>query len=158
VMMALMNNWDVKDENNSIYEPKERARGSADQIYAVSDLGATFGTPGLSWPSSKSRDNVREYQRAKFIGRVGSDRVDFTSPKRAGLWYLITMPQFIKRMRLRWIGRDIPRKDARWIGDILGQLSSEQISDAFRAAGYSRDEVLVLTNVVENRISELREL
>jgi hypothetical protein len=48
VAMALINNWDVKDENNSVYEYKHDKDGPA-QIYMVSDLGASFGTPGRSW-------------------------------------------------------------------------------------------------------------
>src|SRR5580700_4201377 len=38
VMMAVINNWDLKDENNAIY------RNGSDRIYMVSDLGASFGT------------------------------------------------------------------------------------------------------------------
>ena len=44
VMMALINNWDLKDENNAIY----REKPVRDQIYEVSDLGASFGTTGRS--------------------------------------------------------------------------------------------------------------
>ena len=36
--MALINNWDLKDENNTSFR-NENAR-----TYEVSDLGATFGT------------------------------------------------------------------------------------------------------------------
>ena len=37
--------------------------------------------------------------------------------------------------------KHIPIADARWIGDRLGQLSTEQISDAFRASGFSPADV-----------------
>ena len=49
VMMALMNNWDLKDENNAIYRIKHSgdSAGSA-EIYMVSDLGASFGTTGIT--------------------------------------------------------------------------------------------------------------
>ena len=45
VLMAVMNNWDLKDRNNSVYltpdtPPEER--------YVVSDLGASFGSTGLN--------------------------------------------------------------------------------------------------------------
>jgi len=40
---------------------------------------------------------------------------------------------FFMRMHMRWIGRNIPRNDVRWIAQILAQLSPEQIRDAFRA-------------------------
>ena len=42
VMMALINNWDLKDENNELYGGKN----AAEQVYIVSDLGASFGTTG----------------------------------------------------------------------------------------------------------------
>ena len=46
VMMALINNWDLKDDNNALYGWKN----ATDRVYIVSDLGASFGTTGLSFP------------------------------------------------------------------------------------------------------------
>ena len=37
-------------------------------------------------------------------------------------------------MHLRWIGRNIPIEDAKWVGGLLAQLKPAQIQDAFRAA------------------------
>jgi len=59
---------------------------------------------------------------------------------------------------MRWIGRDIPRGDAKWIGELLSQLSRDQIRDAFRAAGYSPAEVEQFSDVVEKRIAQLQNL
>jgi hypothetical protein len=44
------------------------------------------------------------------------------------------------------------------MGQLLGQLSPEQIRDAFRAAGYSPQEVEGFTRVVEERIGQLEKL
>jgi hypothetical protein len=44
------------------------------------------------------------------------------------------------------------------MGQVLGQLSQEQIRDAFRAAGYSAPEVNEFANVVQSRIAELNAL
>jgi hypothetical protein len=44
-MMALLINWDLKDENNAIYTDTAQA-GST--LYEVSDLGASFGRSGDS--------------------------------------------------------------------------------------------------------------
>jgi hypothetical protein len=44
------------------------------------------------------------------------------------------------------------------MGDLLARLSPQQIRDAFRAAGYSTDEVEQLGKVVERRIGELEKL
>lgn len=62
VMMALLNDWDLKEDNNVIYQrPGEAPR------YAISDLGATFGRTGDALTRSKS--NLSDYRRAKFIGK-----------------------------------------------------------------------------------------
>ena len=61
-------------------------------------------------------------------------------------------------MDLRWIGKNIPRSDARWIGGLLAQLSPEQIRDAFRAAGYSPEQVEGFAAVLQARIAELNTL
>ncbi len=68
------------------------------------------------------------------------------------------MPEFARRLGLRWIGRNIPRSDAKWIGKLLALLSRDQIRDAFRAAGYTSDEVEGFTQVVLKRIAALNEL
>jgi hypothetical protein len=57
-----------------------------------------------------------------------------------------------------WIGKNIPRADARWMGDLLGQLSPSQIRDAFRAAGYTPEQIDGFTAVVQKRIAALRAL
>src|SRR5919202_1566995 len=47
VMMALLNNWDLKDSNNVVlYVPAASDKSVAESLYAISDLGATFGKTG----------------------------------------------------------------------------------------------------------------
>ncbi|MEW6735863.1 MAG: hypothetical protein AB1489_31510, partial [Acidobacteriota bacterium] len=50
VMMALINNWDLTERNNSIYYDKQSAR----LYYVVHDLGATFGKSGNDYSRSKN--------------------------------------------------------------------------------------------------------
>jgi hypothetical protein len=157
VMMALMNSWDLKDENNAIYE-KDGGTDAPQKIYLVSDLGASFGTTGYSWSQAMAKGNLKSYEHSKFIGKVHSEFVDFNSPSRPALIYFFDVPGLISRLRMRWIGRHIPRQDARWVGDILSHLSSEQIHDAFRSAGYSDQEVERYSKVVEDRIAQLTKL
>jgi hypothetical protein len=153
VMMALVNNWDLTDENNKVYEEKRGER-----VYMVSDLGSTFGTPGLTWPMSKARGNVSTYSHSKFITKVTADTINVGAPHRDSLFFLATPHEFFKKLKLRAIGKNIPRDDAHWMGELLGQLSPEQIRDAFRAAGYSPQEVGGFASVVERRIAELQKL
>ena len=159
VMMALLNSWDTKDMNNTVLEQKSKdGLDGAPQIFFISDLGASFGAPGFAWPHSKSRGNLKAYSDSKFIKKVTADYVDFNAPARSALIRSFDVPDFVKRIRLRWIGRRIPIADARWIGGLLGQLSATQIRDAFRAAGYSPEEVEGYSRVIEARIAELKQL
>lgn len=157
VMMALLNNWDLKNANNSIYE--ERDNGDHPVLhYVVTDLGASFGSTGLSFPDSRSKGDLSVYSKSKFIKTVHGQYVDFNVPTRPNLFHLVNPKEFIMRMRLRWIGNDIPRADARWMGERLSQLSKDQIRQAFRAADYSPQQVEEFTNVLEKRIKELSQL
>jgi hypothetical protein len=154
VMMALINNWDLKDDNNDIYGGKE----SPEQVYMVSDLGASFGAPGLSFPFSRSKGSLDAYTHSKFITKVRPDDVDFRTPSRPALIYAFGLPNFVRRVRMDSLGKHIPREDARWIGQILSRLSSNQIHDAFRAGGYTPDQVEAFTKVIQTRIAELNSL
>ena len=155
VVMALINNWDLKDENNSIYEEKEADDPSPKLRYAVTDLGASFGTTGRSWTHSRSKGNLQSYRSSKFIKKVGPEYVDFNVPTRPSLIFVATPKEFMDRMDMRWIGKHIPRSDAQWIGNLLAQLSPSQIRDAFRAAGYSPEQIDGFSAVVVKRIAEL---
>src|SRR6185503_4722270 len=63
VLMALMNNWDLKDSNNAVYQGKK----DLEQIYLVSDLGASFGPTGFKMSHEGSRGNLDAYKRSDFI-------------------------------------------------------------------------------------------
>ena len=84
--------------------------------------------------------------------------MDFHDPARPALFFLFTPREYFAKLRLRWIGRRIPRQDARWMGDVLRQLSQQQIRDAFRAAGYSANQIEQGAQVVEKRIAALENL
>jgi hypothetical protein len=152
VMMSLLNNWDTIDGNTAIYEtPRGR-------IYVVSDLGAAFGPGRETWPLRHAQGNLEAYRKSKFVKKVTADYVDFHAPHRPELWYLFLPREYFGKSRLRWIGRGIPRGDARWLGELLGRLSPEQIRDAFRASAYSPEETEGFAKAVEERIAKLREL
>ncbi len=154
VMMALINNWDLKESNNALYGGKD----AAEQVYIVSDLGASFGTTGLTFPFSHSKGNLNSYIHSGFVGKVSPEYVDFRTPSRPALIYAFGLPAFMHRVRLDNTVHHIPREDARWIGKLLSSLSSDQIRDAFRAAGYAPKQVDLFTSVVQDRIQELNRL
>jgi hypothetical protein len=157
VMMALINNWDVKDDNNSIVEKEDKTSGHGEEIYMVKDLGASFGTPGFV-RGDRAKGNLESYSHSKFITKTTADYLSFAAPARPSLAVLVNPFDYVYRMRLRWVGRKIPRSDVKWIGSMLARLSPNQVRDAFRAAGYSQPEVEGFVGIIENRIAALNDL
>ena len=150
VMMSLLNNWDLKDINNSIYAVGGERR------YLVSDVGATFGKTGNSLGRSKS--DLKEYEDSKFIEKDTPAEVDFTLHSRPFVLTAINVPNYEKRTKMENVTKHIPPADAKWLGQLLGQLSKEQIRDCFRAAGYSPEEIEGYSQEVEKRIAALNAL
>jgi hypothetical protein len=157
VMMAIINNWDLKDINNAIYEVKHDGQ-SSERIYMVSDLGASFGTARLDTTHEKSKGNLESYRKTEFIRKLRGDSVDFEDPSRPALLYIFNPHEFFMRLHMRWIGREVPIEDAKWMGGLLAKLSDGQIRDAFRAAGFSPEEIDGFSTIVEERIDELNKL
>jgi hypothetical protein len=155
-LMGLLNNWDLKDENNSVYE--EQTSDGPERIYMTSDLGASFGEGRVTWPLRKSKGDVTQYEHSKFITAEQDDDIDLGSPRRPWLPFWFNHSEYKMRVGLVHIGRDIPKEDALWLGHLMSQLSDAQISSAFRAAGYPPDEVKQFARVVEERIAELNAL
>lgn len=148
VMMALLNNWDLKEVNNG-------ATGSGGRVgqYRVMDLGATFGRTGNNIKRSKAV--VEDYANAKFVDKVTPTHVDLRMDSRPFFLTIVNYRNYKFRTRMESITRNIPIEDARWIGDRLGRLSATQIGDAFRAAGFSPSEVEGYSRVVARRIAAL---
>jgi hypothetical protein len=157
VLMAVINNWDLKDVNNTIYQVKHAT--GPEQLYVVSDLGASFGGAAFGWPIDKSRGYLPAYRHSKLIKHATTEYVDFVSPARPKFMYFFFGPgSYRNRVRLGWIGKHIPRENAAWMGQLLARLSREQIQDAFRAAGYEPEQVDGFRGVLEHRIGELKSL
>ena len=157
VMMALIANWDLKDDNNAIFESEQKA---GPQFYAVSDVGTSMGTPGKSYNDRVSKGNLAVYKRTKLVAHVHQDYIDLNFPHCPPFTELFEFEWgfYFHQVGLRWIGKHIPREDAKWIGSLLAQLSRAQIRDAFRAAGYADLEVNAYTDAVVSRINELKGL
>jgi len=147
VMMALINMWDLKQVNNSL----------PDGQYRVADLGASFGSTGNSFTRSKAV--MKDYAETKFILNVTPEYVDFVMHSRPFFITSVTnFRNYRMRTRMQTLVKRIPIADARWIGSALGQLSTAQIQDAFRTAGFTPAEVEGYCNTVMLRIAELKKL
>lgn len=146
VLMALMENWDLKDDNNRILAVKRN--GGYELHYIVSDLGTTFGkTGGQKSPMAflrsikGSRNEPNDYVKDEFVNGVAGNTVQLDySGKNESLM------------------RNITISEARWIGGLLSRLSDRQLQDAFRAANYNAEEVRLLAGAVRKRINELTKL
>jgi hypothetical protein len=151
IMMALINNWDLKEINNAIYD--EAGEGPR---YIVSDLGASFGKTGNSLTRSKS--NPDDYSGTHFIQKVTAEHVDFFLTSRPFVLSVFNAPNYAKRTHMQDIVKEIPLADAKWLGKLLEPLSDEQLRDCFRAAGYSPEEVEGNAAIVKERIKDLNRL
>jgi len=157
VLMALINNWDLKDINNAIYETSLDGDGRRERVFEVKDLGLSFGSTGLE-RTTHSNGDLEAYRKTSFITHLTPDTVTFATPRRPDWIVLANAPEFFKRLKLLWIGANIPRADARWIGSVLSEIPADSIRDAFRAAGYGPDDVEGFTTVIESRIHQLNNL
>jgi hypothetical protein len=157
IMMGLIANWDLKDDNNAILENEKEP---SPKIYEVTDVGTAFGTVGKSYTNKLSKKNLPAYQRARLIAHIHSDYIDLNFPQRPPIAELFEFQWifFFHQAHMRWLGKHIPRSDAKWIGSLLSQLMPDQIHEAFRAAGYSPEEIDAYSQAVLSRIKELNDL
>ncbi len=150
VMMSLLNNWDLKQVNNSIYAVDGERR------YVVSDVGATFGKTGSEL--TRSRDTPGDYERSKFVSKIRSDGVDFVLHARPFFLYVFAVPRYRERAKIEKVARHIPSADAKWLGQWLSKLTDDQIRDGFRSAGYGAGDVETLTKTIRRRVAALEAL
>jgi hypothetical protein len=157
VMMALIDNWDLKDNNTAIYRQHAKD-GDTTEFYVVKDLGATFGENGFGVRASKSKGNPKSYGQSAFILKKNHGLISFATPSRPSFFNMIHPVNYVQRLKMRSIGYDIPRADAKWIGTLLAQLSIDQLHDVFQAAGYSPSQIRSYSRIVQKRIAELNNL
>jgi len=138
IFMVMINNWDMKDDNNEILAMRNPATGEDELRYIISDLGGSFGKTGGFF--SRSRNEPKDYVKADFIKAVKGDVISFNySGKNQKLFEGITVA------------------DAHWLAERFKALSDDQIKDAFRAANYTPEEVDALTAALKTRIAALED-
>ena len=138
MMMVFMSNWDVVDVQNEILQV-----GPNENQYIVSDLGATFGKLGnnnlpIIYRLGRKTGSPKHYARTKFVRDVKNGEV-----------------RLAYKGKNRKLFKGFTVADGRWLAKQLNRLSDSQISDAFRAANYSPDEVETYTRTVRKKIVEL---
>jgi hypothetical protein len=138
ILMLMINNWDMKDDNNEILASKDQPTGGKLR-YIISDLGGSFGKTGGFF--SRTRNEPDDYVKSTFIEKVNGNMIDFKySGKNQKLFAGLTI------------------SDAKWLSTLLKQLSDEQMKDAFRAANYTPQEVDQLATAFRARADALADV
>jgi hypothetical protein len=138
IMMVFMSNWDVLDLQNKVLAV------NGENHYIVSDLGATFGKLGgnnfpIIYRLGRKTGSPEHFEDTKLVRFVEDGEVELAyKGKNRGVFKGFTV------------------EDARWLSNLLAQLSDKQIGDAFRAANYNAEEVASFTSAVRSKIVELQ--
>jgi len=134
IMMALFNNWDLKDENNAILVSKDGNQ------FIVSDVGSSFGKLARTSDSRAGRsvNDPEGYAQSAFIKGTHDGKIDFA--------YVAGADHLLKGIKV---------ESGRWLADLLLQLSDQQIHDAFRAANYKPDQISIFAKALKARIAAL---
>ncbi|MBI1760469.1 MAG: hypothetical protein HYR56_03440 [Acidobacteria bacterium] len=132
----LLNDWDAKPDNNNVLGMYDED-GSVKEWYLVADWGGTLGHAGGF--TSHSKWDLADYAKQAFIEGTSGNAVRFH--------YTGKMGSSLK---------SVPREHVRWFAGIIGQLTDNQIRDAFRAAGATQEEVNGFTGVIRSRINQLK--
>jgi len=137
VLMAMINNWDLKTSNNQIYEHRGGGPSPARE-YVVKDLGESFGRSVRYYALGKGND-LGEFQREGFIRQVDGERV------------VLEFRPIILNLN---VTRDITVDDVLWTCRRLAKLSDRQWRDAFRAAGYTDEQGAAYSARLREKIQE----
>ena len=141
IMMVFFTNWDLLDMQNKVIRVDNN--GQVEDWYVISDLGATFGKVGNNnlpffFRIGRQTNKPEAWEEAGFISSVKGNKIDWDF-----------------RGKGRSMMDDITLGNARWLAGQLKQLSDQQITDAFRAAGYTPDQIATLLSGFKSRVSVL---
>lgn len=136
VLMVMVNNSDLKSQQNAIYQMKGDSRGPRVQ-YVVKDLGAAFGRTG--WPVGGSKDNPADFDSEPFIDKVQGNRVHFAY-----------RGSFLEPQ----LQRSATPADVKWTSQLLSRLTAKQWSDAFKAGGFRDEEAARYIARLKQKIAE----
>jgi hypothetical protein len=136
----MVNNWDILDRNNLVYE-LDPPRDGVSRFYVVKDLGASLGRTTALWHQGTKND-VEDFEKQPFIDRVEGGLVHFED----------------KGRRHRDLYRNISVEDVRWTCERLAKLSPKQWQDAFRAAHYDAETAARFISRLRQKVEEGRRL
>jgi hypothetical protein len=136
MLVMLLNNWDTKADNNEVLGMYDADGATVHDWYIMADWGASLGKSGSVFNHNKW--DLKDYSKQKFIQHVGKKKIDFT--------YGGVMSGVLEKM---------PVAHVKWFARIVGQLTPQQLQDAFKAAGATDEEVAGFASAVKLRIDAL---
>jgi hypothetical protein len=137
VLMRVLNNWDLLDRNNTVYE-FDAPRAGARRWFVVIDLGASFGKAhGLESHRSGTRNDLEDYREQGFLEGVDED--GYVEFDQLGKWH-------------RQLFGSLAPADVRWTCERLARFTPRQWEDAFRAGGYDADTTAGFVAQVRRRV------
>jgi hypothetical protein len=135
ILNALLNNWDAKNTNNNVHGKYESDGTTVKEWYLVTDWGGTFGKMG--GVMSHNKWDLAAFNKEAFIEGVSGGQLKLSYSGKMGKI-------------------SVPVEHARWFAGIIGQLTDEQLKDAFRAAGASQAEIDGFSRRLRQKITELK--
>ena len=144
VANLILNNWDWKDSNNKIYEVTD-AGGATRRQYVVRDLGAALGRttqPAVlsalgTMGMQGTKNDIDGFEAQAFVELDEDGTLDFD--------YNGRYDEIVAR---------VGKPDVRWTCELLSRLSDQQLSDAFRAAGYTPEITARYVKKLRAKIAE----
>ncbi len=141
IMMVFLTNWDLLDLQNKVLRVDNG--GAVEHHFVISDLGATFGKLGNNnlpffFRLGRKTNDPGTWYEAGFVKGVEGGMIDF---------------QF--KGKGRSLMDDITVSNGRWLAQRLAMLSDKQLTDAFRAANYSTEDVKIMKDGFKARLDEL---
>ena len=141
IMMVFLTNWDLLDLQNKVLRVNNN--GNVEHQFVISDLGATFGKLGNNnlpffFRLGRKTNDPGTWYEAGFVKGVEAGRIDFDFKGKG-----------------RSLMDDITVEQGRWLAGQLAKLSDQQLTDAFRAANYSNEDISLLKEGFKSRLEEL---
>lgn len=138
----LLGNWDLKAENNRIYE---RAGAPGGRQFVVRDLGASLGSSRqhpffafLKTPGRQgTKNDIEGFERQGFLTGVDGGRVSFD----------------YRGLNRALLGQ-VSALDVRWACERLSLLSDAQWRDVFRAGEYAPALAARFVAKIKERIAQ----
>jgi hypothetical protein len=138
VILLMFNSSDLKNENNALYRIRGESESDVKSWYVVRDLGTALGETDRFAPQ---RGDVELFARLPFMTGVKDGHVQFYYNG----WH-------------KELFMSITPEDVAWASDLLGRLTPQQWSDAFRAGGYTPAIADRFIGRLQQKIAEGRKL